>query len=43
VNVKTGEKVGDLVRVEGVAPGTRVVANPPERLAAGSRVEAAKK
>jgi RND family efflux transporter MFP subunit len=43
VTVKTGEKVGDLVRVEGVAPGTRVVANPPERLAAGSRVEAAKK
>ncbi len=43
VPVKTGEKVGDLVRVEGVAPGTRVVANPPERLAAGSRVEAAKK
>jgi RND family efflux transporter MFP subunit len=43
VTVKTGEKVGDLVRVEGVAPGTRVVANPPERLATGSRVEAAKK
>ena len=43
VPVKTGEKVGDLVRVEGVAPGTRVVASPPERLAAGSRVEAAKK
>src|SRR5512147_410303 len=34
VPVKTGDKVGDLVRVEGVAPGTRVVANPPERLAA---------
>ena len=43
VPVKAGEKVGDLVRVEGVAPGTRVVANPPERLAAGARVEAAKK
>jgi HlyD family secretion protein len=43
VPVKAGEKVGDLVRVEGVAPGTKVVANPPERLAAGSRVEAAKK
>jgi RND family efflux transporter MFP subunit len=43
VPVRTGEKVGDLVRVEGIAPGTRVVANPPERLAAGSRVEAAKK
>ena len=35
VPVKAGEKVGDLVRVEGVAPGTKVVANPPERLAAG--------
>jgi HlyD family secretion protein len=43
VPVKTGEKVGDLVRVEGIAPGTKVVANPPERLAAGARVEAAKK
>jgi len=43
VPVKAGEKVGDLVRVEGVAPGTKVVANPPERLAAGARVEAAKK
>jgi len=43
VPVKRGDKVGDLVRVEGVAPGTRVVASPPERLAAGARVEAAKK
>lgn len=43
VPVKTGEKVGDLVRVDGVAPGTRVVAVPPERLAAGARVEAVKK
>jgi RND family efflux transporter MFP subunit len=43
VPVKTGDKVGDLVRVDGVAPGTRVVAAPPERLAAGARVEAVKK
>ncbi|HQR72520.1 MAG TPA: efflux RND transporter periplasmic adaptor subunit [Burkholderiaceae bacterium] len=43
VPVKVGEKVGDLVRVEGVTPGTRVVASPPERLAAGARVEALKK
>ena len=43
VPVKVGEKVGDLVRVEGVAPGTRVVSSPSERLAAGARVEAAKK
>jgi RND family efflux transporter MFP subunit len=43
VPVKAGDKIGDLVRVEGVAPGTRVVAAPPERLAAGALVEAAKK
>jgi HlyD family secretion protein len=43
VPVKTGGKVGDLVRVDGVAPGTRVVSNPPERLAAGARVEPVKK
>jgi len=43
VTVKTGEKVGDLVRVDGVVPGTRVVAAPTERLAAGARVEAVKK
>ena len=43
VPVKVGEKVGDLMRVEGVAPGTRVVASPPERLSAGARVEAVKK
>jgi RND family efflux transporter MFP subunit len=43
VAVKTGEKVGDLVRVDGVAPGTRVVAAPTERLVAGARVEAVKK
>ena len=41
--VKAGGKIGDLVRIEGVAAGTRVVANPPERLATGARVEAVKK
>jgi RND family efflux transporter MFP subunit len=43
VPVKVGAKVGDLVRIDGLAAGTRVVASPPERLAAGARVEAAKK
>lgn len=43
VPVTPGQKIGDLVRVDGVAAGTRVVASPPERLAAGARVEAAKK
>lgn len=43
VPVKAGDKVGDLVRVDGIAAGTRVVANPPERLASGARVEPLKK
>ena len=43
VPVKVGEKLGDLMRIEGLAAGTRIVAAPPERLAAGARVEAAKK
>jgi multidrug efflux pump subunit AcrA (membrane-fusion protein) len=43
VPVKVGAKVGDLVRIDGLAAGSRVVASPPERLAAGARVEAAKK
>ena len=43
VPVKAGEKLGDLMRIEGLAAGARVVAAPPERLAAGARVEAAKK
>ncbi|HJW51315.1 MAG TPA: efflux RND transporter periplasmic adaptor subunit [Burkholderiaceae bacterium] len=41
--VKVGEKLGDLMRIEGLAAGTRIVAAPPERLAAGARVESAKK
>jgi RND family efflux transporter MFP subunit len=41
--VSVGAKVGDLVRVDGLAPGTRVVINPPARLASGAAVAAAKK
>jgi HlyD family secretion protein len=40
--VTPGARVGDLVRVD-LAPGTRVVAAPPERLADGAAVTAAKK
>lgn len=40
--VTVGEKVGDLVRVD-LAPGTRVVMAPGERLADGAVVAAAKK
>ena len=40
--VTAGARVGDLVRVD-LAPGTRVVAAPPERLADGAAVTAAKK
>jgi RND family efflux transporter MFP subunit len=38
--VKTGERVGDLLRVDGLAPGTRVVVNPPSDLADGALVTA---
>jgi RND family efflux transporter MFP subunit len=41
--VSVGAKVGDLVRVDGLAPGTRVVAAPTERLADGARVTAVRK
>jgi RND family efflux transporter MFP subunit len=41
--VVIGPKVGDLLRVDGVAPGTRVVLAPPEKLAAGARVTALRK
>jgi RND family efflux transporter MFP subunit len=41
--VTVGAKVGDLVRVEGLAPGTRVVISPPEKLQSGAAVAAAKK
>jgi RND family efflux transporter MFP subunit len=40
--VTVGAKVGDLVRVD-LAPGTRVVSAPTERLADGAAVTAAKK
>jgi HlyD family secretion protein len=41
--VTVGAKVGDLVRVEGLEPGARVVINPPEKLASGATVAAVKK
>jgi HlyD family secretion protein len=41
--VKVVGKVGDLVHVEGLAPGTRVVVNPPAQLAADRTVAPAKK
>jgi HlyD family secretion protein len=41
--VSVGTKVGDLVRVDGLASGTRVVAAPTARLADGARVAAARK
>ncbi len=41
--VSAGAKVGDLVRVDNLPPGTRVVISPTERLADGSAVVAAKK
>ncbi len=43
VPVTTGGKVGDLVRIDGLAPGTRIVIGPPTRLAAGQVVTALKK
>lgn len=41
--VATGARIGDLVRVEGLAPGTRVVINPPPALADGAPVAPVKK
>jgi hypothetical protein len=38
--IRTGGPIGDLVRVDGLAPGTRVVVNPPADLADGARVTA---
>lgn len=43
VPVTVGAALGDLVRIDGVAPGTRVVIAPSERLDAGTAVVAAKK
>jgi hypothetical protein len=33
-----GERIGDLVRVEGVAPGTHVVIGAPPQLSDGAAV-----
>ncbi|MFN9211195.1 MAG: efflux RND transporter periplasmic adaptor subunit [Betaproteobacteria bacterium] len=41
--VTVGGKVGDLLRVDGATPGTRVVIVPPEKLADGARVTALRK
>jgi HlyD family secretion protein len=41
--VTVGGKVGDLLRVDGATPGTRVVIAPPEKLADGARVTALRK
>jgi len=41
--IKSGERIGDLVRIDGLAPGTRVVVNPPANLADGAQVAAAKR
>lgn len=42
--VKTGEKLGDLVEiVDGIKPGDRIIANPPDRIKNGTRVKIAEK
>ena len=41
--ITTGARIGDLVRVDGLAPGTRVVVNPPSDLADGALVAPAKR
>jgi len=38
--VEAGARIGDLVRVTGLAPGTRVVVSPPAELADGAAVSA---
>jgi HlyD family secretion protein len=38
--IETGARIGDLVRVNGIAPGTRVVVSPPADLADGATVAA---
>jgi HlyD family secretion protein len=40
--VRVGAKIGDLVRVEGVTPGARIVIGAPNDLADGARVAAQK-
>jgi len=41
--VTTGARIGDLLRIEGLAPGTSVVINPPPALADGAAVAPATK
>jgi len=41
--IKSGDRIGDLVRIDGLVPGTRVVVNPPANLADGAQVAAAKR
>jgi HlyD family secretion protein len=41
--VEVGPKLGDLVRVPALTPGTRVIISPPEKLENGASVVAAKK
>ncbi|MEG1969194.1 MAG: efflux RND transporter periplasmic adaptor subunit [Burkholderiaceae bacterium] len=43
VPVVAGDRVGDLVRVDGVAPGAKVVLSPADKLGAGAKVAAVKK
>ncbi|MEF9996991.1 MAG: efflux RND transporter periplasmic adaptor subunit, partial [Burkholderiaceae bacterium] len=43
VPVVAGDRVGDLVRVDGVAPGAKVVLSPADKLGAGAKVTAVKK
>jgi RND family efflux transporter MFP subunit len=43
VPVQTAGKVGDLLRVDGLAPGARVVLNPTDKLADGRPVTTARK
>ncbi len=40
--VQVGERIGDLVRIQGLAPGSRVVIGAPANLADGTRVSAQK-
>jgi len=43
IAITTGARIGDLVRVDGLAPGTRVVVSPPGDLADGALVAPVKR
>lgn len=44
LTVKTGEKLGDLIEVvDGIKPGDRIIAKPPDKLKNGTRVKIAEK